>query len=85
MDVKRVLPDSECEQVWSQQGGAEDEEKIGGEDSPLHHLRLPDAERALLLRMLEHKLSADRGREDEESTLCRETERGSAKGESRNK
>lgn len=60
-----VSPDSKCEQVWSQQWGNKDEENIGGEDSSLHHLRLPNAEGALLLRVLKHKLSAEREDEDE--------------------
>lgn len=61
-----VSPDSECEQVWSQQWGAEDEENIGGEDSSLHHLCLPNAEGALLLRVLKHELSAEREKEEDE-------------------
>lgn len=59
-----------------QQGGAKDEENVGGEDPPLHHVRLPDAERALLLRVLEHKLPAD-GQQKVEAKVkvCRERAR----------
>lgn len=52
-------PNSKCEQVWSQQWGHEDKENIRGEDPPLHHLCLPNTE-ALLLRVLKHKLSAEK-------------------------
>lgn len=53
-----VSPYSECEQVWSQQGGNKNEENIRGEDSSLHHLCLPNTEGALLFWVLKHKLSA---------------------------
>lgn len=71
-----ISPYSKCEQVWSQQWGNEDEENIGGEDSSLHHLRLPNAEGALLLRVLKHKLSAENeGREEDSKQEIRDAER----------
>lgn len=39
-----VDSNSQCEQVRGQQGRAKDEENVRGEDPPLHHVRLPDAE-----------------------------------------
>jgi len=73
--------------VGRQQRGNKDEENVGGEDSPLHHLRLPHAEGALLLRVLKHKLSAETGqgrrgtqnakiKGDNENKRERERERG---------
>lgn len=82
-----VSPDSEREQVRGQQRGAEDEENIGGEDPSLHHLCLPNAEGALLLRVLKHELSAEKERETEreEDEEIRDAERGMRESSKENK
>lgn len=82
-----VSPDAKCEQVRRQQRGDEDEEDVGGEDSSLHHLCLPDTEGALrLLRVLKHKLSGERQeRESDKEPEIRGAGRGKIEKGKKNK
>lgn len=69
-----ISPDSKREKVWSQQRGNKNEENIGGEDASLHHLCLSDTEGALLLRVLKHKLSAEKEERGVGDKRCGSTE-----------
>ena len=59
------LPNSQRQEMGGEQRWDEEEENLKGEDPPLHYVRVPHTQGALLFGVLEHKVSGWReGRTD---------------------